>query len=237
MKIQKLAMVAAAFAAIATAPTVSSAAVIGISNPGGSGVIGARIRWGLTGWEAAIRSTVYCSTSAPNLCPAMTLDPPGAPVWQVNTPYAFKVEYKTDGTLYLGVDFDVSGGFGPGESLTYNFAALNGLAFDYLQIFGNDGTSAESRVSDLTINGTSIGTLASGAGPTTNTFYDDNSAGRTAWLVTGNLTFLTLGTNDQAPSWDFNFRSPGPVPVSAPGTLALAGLALLSVGALRRRRA
>jgi MYXO-CTERM domain-containing protein len=168
------------------------------------------------------------------------LNPAGTPVWSVGRDYAFKVEYKTDGSLYLGVDFNGANGIESTEAITHSFGALNGQGFDFLQIFGNDGTStAESQVSDLFINGTSMGTLASGTGASTDTFYNDTSGGATPWLITGNLRFLTAGTASENPSWNFNLRSPGtpdPTPVSEPGTLALGGLALLALGAVRRRK-
>jgi hypothetical protein len=146
---------------LSAVPTTASAAVVSIANPGGSGVIGARIRWGGTGWEAGIRSSTYCPAPTSNLC-GPQLNPTGTPVWGVGTDYAFKVEYTTDGNLFLGVDFNGANGIEASESLTYNFGALNGLGIDFLQVFGNDGTgTAESQVSDLVINGTSIGTLAS----------------------------------------------------------------------------
>lgn len=221
---------------LSAVPTAASAAVVSISNPGGSGVIGARIRWGGTGFEAAIRSGTYCAPSSN----CSTMNPSGTPVWVVGTDYAFKVEYKTDGNLYLGVDFNGANGIESTEAITYSFGALNGQGFDFLQIFGNDGSStAESQVSDLLINGTSFGTLASGAASSTDTFYNDTSGGATPWLITGNLRFLTAGTSGENPSWNFNLRSPGTLDANAvpePGTLALGGLAILALAAVRRRK-
>lgn len=231
--------VAVTLSMLSAVPIAASAAVVAISDPGGSGVIGARIRWGGTGWEAGIRSSTYCPGATPNLCGSQ-LNPTGTPAWVVGTDYAFKVEYKTDGSLYLGVDLNGANGIEASEAITHSFGALNGQGFDFLQIFGNDGAStAESRVTDLFINGTSIGTLASGAAVSTDNFFNDNSGGATPWLITGNLRFLTAGTAAENPSWNFNFRSPGrpdPTQVSEPGTLALGGLALLALGAARRRK-
>jgi hypothetical protein len=217
-------------------PTTASAGVVSIADPGGSGVIGARIRWGGTGFEAAIRSGTHCAPSSN----CATMNPVGTPVWVVGRDYSFKVEYETDGNLNLGVDFNGANGIEASENITYGFGALNGLGFNFLQVFGNDGSStAESRVSDLMINGTSIGTLASGVGASTDTFYNDISGGATPWLITGNLRFLTAGTAGESPSWNFNFRSPGTPDsntVPEPGTLALGSLALLAMGVLRRRK-
>ncbi len=230
---------AVALSMLSAVPTTASAAVVSITNPGGSGDIGARIRWGGTGWEAAIRSSGFCPGPDPFVC-GSTLNPTGSPVWTVGVDYAFKVEYKIDGSLYLGVDFNRADGIEAAEAITYSFGALNGSGFNFLQIFGNDG-SAESEATGLMINGVSFGTLASGSSSvSTDTFYNDTSGGATPWLITGNLRFRSAGTTDENPSWNFNFRSPGTPdsnPVSAPGTLALSALALLALGAVRRRKA
>lgn len=218
-------------------PLVASAAVVAVGNPGGTTEIGARLRWGASGFEAALRDG---GTSVANL------NPPGTPVWQVGTDYKFSVSYTVaTGTLSLGVDFNGDNSFGVGETLSLStFVApgltnYSGYGFNYLQISGNESNStARSSVTSLVINGQSVSDLVPN-GSFLDTFYDDNALGAIGWNITGLLNFATRGTGDERPSWNFSFRSPELQPtnnVAEPGSLALAALGLLGAVAARRRK-
>lgn len=230
------AVAAAGFSTVV--PERAEAAVVTIANPGGSTEIGARLRWGATGFEAALYDG---GTSVVNL------NPPGTPAWVVGADYRFEVSYlATTGTLSLGIDFNRDLSFGAGEMLSISTFTAPGLTsyagygFDYLHISGNESSSAaRSSVTGLVINGSAQADMLPG-GTFLERFHDDTSAGATSWSVSGVLNFSVAGTATGAerPAWDFRFRSPGEVTagtVSLPGTLALGGLALALAAALRRR--
>lgn len=252
MKLGMISKGAAAAALAAGLCSAASAAVLSIQNPGGGTEIGAQIRWGGSGFEAAIREIKAPNTNAVEVG---NLDPVGAPVWVLNQGYAFVVDYAAStGTISLSVDFNRDGTFGVGESISRStfeapgMTSYAGYGFRYLQIFGTEANStARSNIKNLTINGMSmpdfIPTTNQPSGGSSDMFYDDNSGDGTPWTISGTLTFTAApARGNERPSYVFNFRAPELIPVAQavpePGSLGLAALGsiLACMAGFRRRR-
>lgn len=213
------------------------AGVITTTNPNVATEIGARIRWGGTGFEASIFDNNPFGQTP-------TLNPTGTPVWQLNQAYKFEVTYDgSTGTLGLKVDFDRNDSFGTGESISRSLfsgtTSYAGLGFEYLSISGNEGGStARSTVSDLVINGSSQTSISPNGG-FSEIFYKNSSGGALDPItITGKLTYTATGTSQERPSWNFNFKGPAAASVPDGGTtLAMMGLAFSGLALARRRAA
>lgn len=224
--------------AIGYVPGVASAGVVSIPSPGGTADIGARIRWGGTGFEAS----VYDSNPFGQ---APTLNPVGAPVWQVGQAYNFQLTYSAaTGAIGLSIDFNNGGTFGAGETISQNafaapgFANYTGVGFGYLEINGNEsGSAARSQLTNLVLNGTPFPDVVPNGGFVQAFFTDSPSGLLTNLTLTGQITFLTAGTAGERPAYNFIFGNAGvPTVIPEPATLALVGAAFAAAFAARRRR-
>ena len=214
----------------------ANAVIVTTVNPSSPTDIGARIRWGATGFEASIFDNDPFGQTP-------QLNPRGAPVWTLNNPYKFQVSFDgLTGALALAVDFNRSNDFGAGESIVRSVfntqANYVGYGFNYLSISGNESNStARSQVANLVINGSIQGSI-SPTGTFAETFFKDISGNPlTSILITGDLTFNTLGTAQERPSWNFNFEGPEiPSPVPLPAAAWLFGSALMGIAGVGYRR-
>lgn len=257
IKIQFATAVAATVAAVmfsaAIQPAAAGPVVIGtpVGSADSSGNIGAAIRWGTTSWEAAIRR------GSPTNNPAFVqLNPAGTPAWVVGTPYKFETNWAWDtGIFSLGVDFDGSGTFGPGETVTQAFTGGAGtgdsrfnFGFYGFRIFGNQaGSAATSQITNLIVAGTPQADIVLAANTSSTTEYvnlnqvlgDGNTTlDANTWnglTVSGNITFTSAGTGMERPSWTLSLINPQPVPEPATWALMAAGIGSLAVVVRRCR--
>jgi hypothetical protein len=228
-------------AVVGLASAVAQAGILEIDDPGGTTTeMGARIRWGGSGFEASIFD------SAPSGPHTPTLNPGGSPVWGLGNQYGFMVTFDPlTGTLGLSVDFNRDSRFGGGESIARSVFSTpprtdyTGHGFRYLSIVGNEtGSTARSNITNLVINGTSFSSLTPN-GIFLEQYYKDSSGNPIAPIaITGDLTFVTAGTSQERPSWNFNFKDSAPsVPVPEPAPLIICSLfGALGVGVARWQR-
>jgi hypothetical protein len=234
-----IATIAAAIGAMVSLGTPATASIVTVTDPAKATEIGARVRWGGTGFEASLfDSNPFGQTP--------TLNPSGAPVWVLNTPYAFRVTFDSlTGALGLAVDFNGANGFEASESISRTvFSApgatdYTGLGFRYLSISGNEGGStARSSLTNLVINGSSQSAITPGGSFVENFYATATAAPVTSWTIAGKITFTEAGTAQERPSWNFNFKdSATPIPVPAALPLMLTVVGGFGLAAWRRRAA
>ncbi len=220
-----------------------------VGSPDSAGNIGARIRWGGTGFEAGIRRGSPTNGNYTNL------NPFGTPAWVVGTPYKFETNWAWDtGIFSLSVDFDGSSTFGPGETVTQAFtggagtgASRQNFGFYGLRIFGDQTSStATSQLTNLVVAGTPQADIVLPANSSLTTEYvnlnqvlgDGNTVlDANTWTgltVTGNITVTTPGTGTERPSWTISLLNPQPVP--EPSTMLMLAGAGVGFGAWRLRK-
>jgi hypothetical protein len=238
--ISRAAVFAAVLALGALATTPLQAGVI-VGTPTGTysdptGNIGARLRWGGSSFEAAIRRGAPANTVNANL------NPPGTPAWDVGLDHDFQITWNAvTGTMGLSVDFDQNG-FGAGESISHTFADRIGYGYYGLSIFGNQNAStATSLVSSLSINGFSQSNISPPSpGSISVDFKDSTDALLSNITIAGKLKFLTSGTGIERPAWDFTLRSTALVPpvaaVPEPASFVVLAVGFAGIGVIRRRR-
>jgi hypothetical protein len=180
-----------------------------------------RIRWGGTSWEAGI-----LKTGTPNVATDVFLNPAGAPVWQPNQDYKFRILYTLDylnetGVFNLSVDFNADGDFGDvSENATMNTILLGGLGgkpkrYYGIQISGNESSStARSQISNLVINGTAVSDITPN-GSLVNKYYISNVGLMSVIDITGTLRFTnTAGATQERPVYNFVMQTAVPEPTS-----------------------
>lgn len=225
----KLAAAAIVAASVSFGSAPAEAAVTEIANPGGTNEIAARIRWGGAGFEASLFDVSPFGQNP-------TIDVKGTPAWSLNTPYDFSISFGvTTGTLSLSV---------LGQTISRNaFAApgqtdYTGYTFEYLAISGNESSSsARSLLDNLVINGTSFANITP-EGNFAQKFYKFSPLELNAINITGRITFLTLGTTQERPSWNFNLQNAklaNPVPEPSTWAMMLIGFAGLAFVSRRRQ--
>jgi hypothetical protein len=249
MKLVPLA--AAAALALAAAPTGPAAAapIAPVAAPSGANTeIGARIRWGGSGFEASLFDPDFGTNGTINQ--SVNLNRPGAPAWQVGRAYGFQIDFTSaTGALGLAIDFNRNNSFQPFETISRSvFAApdlvsYTGFGFETLWISARQSGTARSQITDLTINGSAQTSLTPAAGTGISRHYAASHGNPIAdWLITGNITFLTAGTSQESPAWDFKFLDAGtprgadPAEVPLPAALGLFALAVAGFAAARAMR-
>jgi hypothetical protein len=232
----------AALAALMLSPMAASATVlisVGPQDPFERDIT-ARARWGASGYEANLRSNGLDVVGT-------TLNPGGAPVWQLGQSYDFRLSWQAaTGTTTWQIDFNRDGIFAASETSSFIKAERIGQSFQYIEMTMTTQTNGNNasglNVSNLSINGTSLGNFAH-SGNTTQTVWFESTTGFEDIEILGDLSFLRVrGSGNsvfaqERPRLEFSFVGPvtlEPVPEPAAWAMLLAGFGF--VGAAQRRR-
>lgn len=228
---------------LALVPAAASATVVLSGGPPSPlpTEVGARARWGGTGFEAVMLDAGVQVGST-------QLNPTGAPAWQLGQPHAFRLAWNWSvGTLTWQIDFNRNGSFGTGETASFTSLPRAGSSFGYVLLTLNSrSVGANSNaidVNNLRINGTSLGNFSADInGPAIGQFFEPATPGprfRTIEIL-GDLVFRNTGGNGafqaERPRMQIDFIGIEPVPEPATWAMLLTGFGSIGV-ILRRRRA
>jgi hypothetical protein len=237
--INRLVVRALAAAALCVLPAAAQAVVTISSGPASPlpSELSARARWGGSGFESVI-------LDSGTAIPATQMNPAGAPVWQLGQPYDFRLAWDwSSGTITWQIDFNRNGSFSAAETSRYIDAALVGSSFQYVRMTlsaqTNGGNSSGIDISNLSIDGTSLGNFTH-SGNVDRTNWFESSTGFRDIEILGQLTFRRLSGNgnsvfqSERPRVEFAFVDPEPIPEPAAWAMLMTGFGL--VGAIGRRR-
>ncbi len=241
---RSLCCISTALSCLLLPQATTAAPIIAVTAPSSiTSEIGARIRWGGSGFEASIFDPGAGSNAS--LRHLAELDARGAPAWRIGQANGFRIAFSgITGELSLAVDFDRSGGFTSGEIVSRSVFVVPGLVsyagmgFEALWVSARQSRTAQSSITDLTINGRAQPSLLPAAGQAAGGFYStEDMRPIVQFDITGNITFATRGTSQESPAWDFKFlNAREPVNVPLPAALAVLGIGLLALAWVRRPR-
>jgi hypothetical protein len=184
----KLKLVFAAAATIMFAGSAQAATVLSSDPAPSSYEVTGRARWGATGFEGVLFTP---ATPGPA---GSSLNPSGAPVWQLGQSYDFALNYvSASGLATWSIDFNRDGDFLDSQESTSVASGLAGKGFTYVNLFAQGNVSGANSnsvtVNNFTVNGTNFGTFASTSSTATNRLLEDSTGQFSDILATGSLVF------------------------------------------------